>query len=133
MNPATCRPGEVIESGEYCDVVLAVDQRGLIPVQKEFFASKAVGREDSKKMVAALRNHARHGPSPSSERYERIAGIDYIKIHGFRAFCFERVVRGRRELIVCHIEPKKRDKALPDTHRARAKARFAHHCERYPT
>lgn len=103
-----------------------------MPVQEDFFKARAVGPEDKKKMHAALRNFTRTGPTSNSERYESIDGFHYIKIHGFRAYCLERTRAGVREVIVCHIESKKRDKSLPDHLKDKAHRRFEAHCERFP-
>lgn len=131
MNPATCGPGDVIEEGAYCRVLLGVDYRKQIPAQSDFFASRGVGQEDKKKMHATLRQYSRSGPSPNPEKYERFADLHYLKIHGFRAFCFERRRLGGRELIVCHICPKKTNRALSDDYENRARRTFHQHCEVY--
>jgi len=112
--------------------VLAVDERGRIPVQRDFFKAKAVGPDDKKKMHAALKNFSRIGPTSNTERYEYFEGLHYIKIHGFRAYCHERLRAGVREVVVCHIESKKQDKSLPDHLKDKAQRRFESHCERFP-
>lgn len=131
MNPGRCSPGDVLETGEYCRIVFAVDSRGRMPVQDDFFKAGAVGPEDKKKMHAALKNFSRTGPTSNPQRYETIDGFHYLKIHAFRAFCVERICKGVREVVVCHIEPKKQDKSLPDTLKKKAWRRFEQHCERY--
>lgn len=132
MNPSTCGPGEVLEEGDYSTIVLAVDDRGRIPVQVDFFKGRAVGPEDKKKVHAALRIFSRTGPTQNSEKYEAIDGFHYLKVHGFRIYCLERIRAGRREVVVCHIESKKQDKALPDNLKDKAQRRFQSHCERFP-
>jgi hypothetical protein len=132
VNPTTCAAGDAFEEGEYCNMVLAVDDRGRMPVQEDFFKGKAVGPDDRKKMHSALRNFSRTGPTSNTARYKSIDGVHYLKIHGFRAYCIERNRRGTREVVVCHIESKKEDKALPDNLTDKAWRLFQSHCGRFP-
>jgi hypothetical protein len=132
VNPSRYQPGDILESGEYCRIVFAVEARGRIPARDDFFKASSVGPEDKKKVHAALRNFSVTGPTSNTERYKRLGDIHYLKVHAFRIFCIERVCQGVRELVVCHIEPKKHDKALPDAITDKAWHRFEQHCERFP-
>jgi hypothetical protein len=132
VKPAEWRAGEPIESGEFCDVYLAVDHRGDMPCVKEFFNSRTVGDQDVKKMVARIRLISRSGFPANEEAYKRFGDLHYVKTHGFRAYCFGRLVKATMQLVVCVVESKKSDDSLNDDVATRARRRFQEHCERYP-
>lgn len=131
MKQGKYESGKPIEEGPFCRVLLGTDDRGTMPCLKEFFEAKSVGDQDKRKMHGRLRLIARSGFPNNREAYKRFGDLHYVKIHGFRAYCFDRDLNGVKEVIVCSIEPKKSDDALSDEIEKRARRVFAAHCRRY--
>jgi hypothetical protein len=122
----------LIAAGEVCQVVLAVDLRGQIPAQAEFFGSAKIPTSTKAKMMGELTYIARKGWPKNPEKHKYFRGVHYVKIYGFRAFCYERSTgRAQPEVVVTVVVPKRGNGRLSDQVFTRAANLFHMHCERF--
>lgn len=131
MNDEGRREGRevrVLETGSFCTVVLATDQKGREPAAKNFFDAPKVESKDKKKMRGRLRRIAQAGFPSNPDAYRRLdKNIHYVKTWRFRAYCLLR--EERRELVVCLVCEKKHSGSLPDELKEKAREIFEEHCQ----